>query len=116
MVQCLIFIAGNKSETASFRMLQDRMPEDSVKLFFSVTVCITAVEYRTRSLAANDLETVLYLEGPRLMWSEDESELRSHHSNYVLIKPNRRWDSGKHIHVSVRYQTSHYLVGKSRKQ
>lgn len=116
MVQCLIFIAADKSETASFRMLQDRTPEDSIKLFFNMTVCITTVGYRTRSLAANDLETLLYLEGPRLMWSEDESELRSHSPNYVLIIPNGRWDSGKQIHVSVRYQTSYYLVGKSRKQ
>lgn len=97
-------------------MLPDRTPKDSIKLFFNMTVCITAEGYRTRRIAANDLETLLYLEGPRLMWSEDESELRSHNPNYVFIIPNGLWDSGRHIHVSAGHQTSYYLVGKSRKQ
>lgn len=97
-------------------MFQDMTPEDTVRLFFNMTVCIPAVGCRTRDLTANDLETLLYLEGPRFMWSGDESELGAHHSNYVLIISNCLWDSGNHIYLSLRYKTSYSLVGKSRKQ
>lgn len=96
-------------------MLQDRTPGDSVKLFFNMTVCITVMGYRTRSLVANDVRTLLNLDGPRFMWSEDGSEL-THYSNYVLIISNCLRDSRKHIHHSVRYKISYHLVGKSRKQ
>ena len=95
-------------------MLQDTLPEDPVKLCFNMSVCVPAVGYRTRGRTANGLETLLYLEGPRFMWSGDESELGTPPSNYVLIISNCLWDSGNHICLSVSYKTSYYVVGKSR--
>lgn len=64
-------------------------PEDSVKIFLNMTVYITTIGYRTRSFMARDLETLLYVEGPIFMWSDDESELGTHQSmmcsSYLIV-------------------------------